>query len=177
LEYDSNNSGGRWWLGDQDWKNLEDAGWTVHWLIVTQRDLSHVGGRSEYVTGDAGRRYIGDGEDRFALLERHQPGPRWPDSPRTDERILKVATSYDEAVALREQHGGYIGNALAVSCAKAGPDPHALVREFEQITGENAGDEGCNCCGKPHSFTWHDTNNETHYGGIKVTSEFCGFDV
>ena len=31
ITYDSNNSGGRWWLTDQQWKDLEAAGWTVHW--------------------------------------------------------------------------------------------------------------------------------------------------
>ena len=29
----------------------------------------------------------------------------------------------------------------------------ALV-EFEKLTGQNVSDEGCNCCGAPHSFTW-----------------------
>lgn len=31
LEYDSNNSGGSWWLSDEDWEALEKAGWNVHW--------------------------------------------------------------------------------------------------------------------------------------------------
>lgn len=31
VEYDSNNSGGRWWLEDEDWKALEKAGWEVEW--------------------------------------------------------------------------------------------------------------------------------------------------
>lgn len=29
--YASNNSGGTWWLTDEDWKALEEAGWKVHW--------------------------------------------------------------------------------------------------------------------------------------------------
>lgn len=29
--YDSNNSGGSWWLDDEDWHKLEAAGWTVNW--------------------------------------------------------------------------------------------------------------------------------------------------
>lgn len=29
--YDSNNSGGNWWLGDSEWNALEAAGWDVHW--------------------------------------------------------------------------------------------------------------------------------------------------
>lgn len=29
--YRSNNSGGYWWLEDEDWKALESAGWVVEW--------------------------------------------------------------------------------------------------------------------------------------------------
>lgn len=32
VEYDSNNSGGNWWLSDDQWKALEEAGWTVDWV-------------------------------------------------------------------------------------------------------------------------------------------------
>ena len=31
VEYASNNSGGNWWLTDEDWYALENAGWAVHW--------------------------------------------------------------------------------------------------------------------------------------------------
>jgi hypothetical protein len=31
LNYRSNNSGGSWWLSDEDWLKLEQAGWTVAW--------------------------------------------------------------------------------------------------------------------------------------------------
>ena len=31
VEYSSNNSGGSWWLSDDDWKSLENAGWDVNW--------------------------------------------------------------------------------------------------------------------------------------------------
>jgi hypothetical protein len=31
LEYSHNNSGGSWWLKDEDWFNLEKAGWTIQW--------------------------------------------------------------------------------------------------------------------------------------------------
>jgi hypothetical protein len=31
VEYSSNNSGGDWWLHDDDWLALEAAGWDVHW--------------------------------------------------------------------------------------------------------------------------------------------------
>ncbi len=31
VEYDSNNSGGDWWLDDKDWLALSEAGWSVEW--------------------------------------------------------------------------------------------------------------------------------------------------
>lgn len=31
VEYSSNNSGGSWWLSDEDWLALEAAGWEVAW--------------------------------------------------------------------------------------------------------------------------------------------------
>lgn len=30
--YESNNSGGDWWISDDNWKDLEKAGWTVEWV-------------------------------------------------------------------------------------------------------------------------------------------------
>lgn len=32
VKYTSNNSGGSWWLTDQNWKDLESAGWEVDWI-------------------------------------------------------------------------------------------------------------------------------------------------
>lgn len=32
IEYRSNNSGGSWWLDDEDWKALEADGWQVEWI-------------------------------------------------------------------------------------------------------------------------------------------------
>jgi hypothetical protein len=32
VEYSSNNSGGNWWLKDEDWRALEAAGWEVDWI-------------------------------------------------------------------------------------------------------------------------------------------------
>ena len=45
VEYDSNNSGGSWWLSDNDWLNLEKAGWTVHW----QKDSKFNSGRERFL--------------------------------------------------------------------------------------------------------------------------------
>ena len=40
LRYHSNNSGGSWWLSDEDWQKLEEAGWVVHW-VHDANDPSH----------------------------------------------------------------------------------------------------------------------------------------
>lgn len=32
VRYKANNSGGSWWLADEDWRALEKAGWTVEWF-------------------------------------------------------------------------------------------------------------------------------------------------
>lgn len=37
LKYSSNNSGGRWWLTDEDWYALERQGWKVHWEKAKER--------------------------------------------------------------------------------------------------------------------------------------------
>lgn len=33
-EYSSNNSGGVWWLSDENWLALEAGGWEVDWLAT-----------------------------------------------------------------------------------------------------------------------------------------------
>lgn len=38
--YSSNNSGGDWWLTDEDWQNLEKAGWKVEWRAGTTNSLT-----------------------------------------------------------------------------------------------------------------------------------------
>lgn len=32
LNYSANNSGGGWWLTDENWHDLEKAGWAVEWV-------------------------------------------------------------------------------------------------------------------------------------------------
>lgn len=43
------------------------------------------------------------------------------------------------------------------------------IDEFEAATGQNAGSQGCNCCGPPHSFTYYDDNDEPHYFDVYPT--------
>lgn len=60
VEYSSNNSGGSWWLTDEDWKNLEAAGWEVDWYAnrkdsFTKRD--HPDGRFLGALASSAKRY------------------------------------------------------------------------------------------------------------------------
>jgi hypothetical protein len=47
VEYSANNSGGRWWLTDQNWLALEQAGWKVRWYRDDEDGI--------YKTGEDGR--------------------------------------------------------------------------------------------------------------------------
>lgn len=49
VEYSSNNSGGSWWLTDEDWKNLEEAGWEVDWKATNEYAKKYVGSDGRYL--------------------------------------------------------------------------------------------------------------------------------
>lgn len=55
LEYDSNNSGGCWWLTDEDWKNLETAGWKVFWV----KDFPETSLRRQAADRNGEQRWLG----------------------------------------------------------------------------------------------------------------------
>lgn len=105
VEYSTNNSGGSWWLSDEDWLALEKAGWHVKWA----RDMPADHALSSLMDGE---RYMG------ALAH---------------DATIKVNT------------------------------PAEAIRSFEIATGQRASDEGCNCCGPPHSFYWEDESGRIHY--------------
>lgn len=94
IKYSSNNSGGYWWLKDEDWHALEKAGWDVEWAKDEKDGLGYL---------DSDGRWLG---------------------------------------------------ALAKRASKNFETPRDAILEFEEITGEDASSEGCNCCGPPHSFSW-----------------------
>lgn len=50
VEYSSNNSGGSWWLKDEDWFALEKAGWVVDWCKNN---------KSEFCKPDKNGRWLG----------------------------------------------------------------------------------------------------------------------
>lgn len=52
-----------------------------------------------------------------------------------------------------DKDGRWLGG-LASKARKRFNNIKEAVEEFEKITGQNASDEGCNCCGAPHTFYW-----------------------
>ena len=44
----------------------------------------------------------------------------------------------------------------------------AAVEEFERVTGQDASDEGCNCCGQPHNFSGVDTESGKYVDGPSI---------
>lgn len=98
VNYSSNNSGGSWWLTDENWKALEAAGWDVKWRANET---------SQFAKADSDGRWLG---------------------------------------------------ALATEASKDFETMREAVEEWQNITGQNAADEGCNCCGEPHYFSGEDAD-------------------
>lgn len=46
--------------------------------------------------------------------------------------------------------------ALAKEATKDFNSITEAIKEFETVTKQDVTDEGCNCCGAPHTFTWDD---------------------
>lgn len=92
VTYSSNNSGGDWWLSDEDWIALEKAGWEIKWF---------------------------------------KEDPYWKDRLGEGDRWL---------------------GALASSAIRKGLSEDDAISEWERITGQDALDGGCSCCGEPHDF-------------------------
>lgn len=121
VEYDSNNSGGDWWLSDDDWKALEAAGWKVAWSSL------------EYA-------YTTDGD-----YER--------DADSTPKLVPIGEGGSDKYSSYRDPDGRYLG-ALAKTAFKPGATSiRDAADEWVRVTGKNATEAGCPCCGNPHNFT------------------------
>lgn len=119
VEYDSNNSGGDWWLKDEDWEKLEKAGWLV------QR------AGQEFVFNDKSN-YLKD-KDGFPTFTENDKDATYLNSKYRQHAWKKFETIQE------------------------------AITEFEEITGANVSDEGCNCCGSPHSFNWSEEGKKDDY--------------
>jgi hypothetical protein len=59
IEYNSNNSGGRWWLTDDGWRNLAQAGWIVGWHAEMEHFIGSVDAEGRWLgtLASSARRY------------------------------------------------------------------------------------------------------------------------
>jgi hypothetical protein len=128
VEYSSNNSGGGWWLKDQDWRALEAAGWHVEW---------------------GGNWYCSNGR----MFSSHpNQTPEKPPETRCPEGKCKGHRMYESADAVVQADNRYLGD-LASHATRTGLSLADAIAEFERTTHQDTSDEGCNCCGPPHSFS------------------------
>lgn len=73
VEYSSNNSGGSWWLKDEDWKSLEAGGWKVEWASLENLYDE----KGNYVRDEDGTPKlvpVGQGNSRFRSFARESNG-------------------------------------------------------------------------------------------------------
>lgn len=121
IEYESNNSGGSWWLEDEHWRALEAAGWKVLWASLEEKHTD----KGDYECDTDGTPLlvpIGDSSFRGSMVCEGADGEyRWLGALAT--HAFRVGLSLREAVA-----------------------------EWERVTGLDASDSGCECCGPPHVF-------------------------
>lgn len=140
VEYNHNNSGGRWWLSDKHWRDLELAGWKIVWAR-----LEHA------YTDDGG--YARDKDGTPTLVPVGTVKQKFPSFNKPDEN----------------GEYRYLG-ALAATAYKVGATSiRDAADEWERITGLNSTDAGCACCGQPHRFTlyiggkWSASGPDTEY--------------
>lgn len=124
VTYESNNSGGGWWLKDKDWIALEAAGWFVEW----------------------GRLYFCHSQYSFNKIPVGKP------EPCADKDKCPGHRCFDSIDEMTKKD--YWLGAVAKSAHKDFPDPRSAIDEWAKITGKDPENDGCNCCGPPHSFSW-----------------------
>lgn len=133
--YRSNNSGGSWWLSDEDWRALERAGWYVEW-----------GGL--WFCGYAS-------EPRPWIVEPPVSLPPRCSGECQGHRVRNRA----EDVSKRLRHLEALATSAWLEVDSAGE----AVRSWEAATGKSATSQGCSCCGPPHTFSWVDDSGDRHY--------------
>ena len=140
VEYESNNSGGSWWLKDEDWIAMEKAGWDVgwgdRWFCHSKSFLRRGRVNAEFMRPPCCRK------------EKFVPGSGYP-TVQGECNGHRSYVSYDDIV--RNGEPRFFG-CLAMRASKDFASIADAIKEFEEITGQDTSDEGCNCCGPPHTF-------------------------
>lgn len=130
-EYSSNNSGGQWWLSDEDWYKLEKGGWIVAWKHL------------DYQYNENGS-YVRNKDGTPKLVPFKDSNNKY--------KVLRP---------VRGEDGQYRSfGALATTAYRIGLPLRQAALEWEQLTGHDSTDAGCNCCGQPHTFTEYDDNGK-----------------
>lgn len=101
-EYSSNNSGGDWWLTDQNWRDLEAAGWTVNWFANDPH-------------------YNGEGTGPYDFGKMTDKDGRWLRALAS--HATREGLSMRDAIAEWERVTGESSNALGCSCCGT---PHSF---------------------------------------------------
>lgn len=70
-KYTSNNSGGDWWLTDEDWFALAAAGWNVKW-VAEQEFYQRFGGPTDRWLGALAKEATRDLPEAQAIAEWEQ---------------------------------------------------------------------------------------------------------
>lgn len=65
--------------------------------------------------------------------------------------------------------------ALAKACSKRFATADEGVSEWRSITNQDPWNEGCNCCGPPHNFTFEDAQGGRHYAETITQTRFGGW--
>lgn len=136
VTYSSNNSGGGWWLKDEHWIALENAGWTVLWggeVFCNSKYNTHGRGKNANRAPNTCPVEMRNGRE-FNACDGH-----------------RAYDSYD-AVNADGEDGRFLG-AVAREAYKEFDSLKDAILEWEAVTGMDASDEGCNCCGAPHNFS------------------------
>jgi hypothetical protein len=55
-------------------------------------------------------------------------------------------------------------------------DPDQSIRDWAEITNQDPWEEGCNCCGHPHCFSYEDAAGHTKYARVETSTSFRGWD-
>lgn len=139
VEYNPNNSGGHWWLTDDDWRALEKAGWKVQWAS-TEFVFTPKGEYERDADGTPKLVQIGKGNSKYGSFAEK-----------------------DKAGVYR-----YMG-ALARYAYRTGLPLREAVAEWERVTSACSTDAGCPCCGNPHNFTEYDAAGKHVASGPSAT--------
>lgn len=80
------------------------------------------------------------------------PAPDGKPEPCAIKDVCPGHRRFESAKETKAANGEWLG-ALAREASKEFPRLEDAVDEWERITGQNAEDEGCSCCGRPHYFS------------------------